>query len=105
MGGKEVWTDGGGKHPGGPLGRRCSWGAASENGQGTMSGLLPGPVQTVGRAELMAAVMALEKGAAMVVSDNQGVVKGTNNIALGFVRSVKPSRVNADLWKHVLGLA
>ena len=70
-----------------------------------MRGALPGPVQTVGRAELQAALTALEAGAAMVVSDNQGVVNGANNIALGITRRIKPTRVNADLWVRVLRAA
>ena len=54
------------------------------------SGNLPGPIQTVPRAELMAAVTALEAGAERVVSDNMGVVKGLNAMSLGITRRVGP---------------
>ena len=54
----------------------------TEGETSTASGRLPGPVQTVARAELMAAVNALVAGAGVVVSDNQGVVKGLNAFAL-----------------------
>ena len=52
------------------------------------------------RAELLAAVVALEAGAKMVVSDNQGVVQGINGIACRITR-VKPGRSHADLWRRV----
>ena len=64
-----------------------------------MKGVVPGPVQTVARAELLGAVLALEAGAEMVVSDNQGVVQGINSIACR-ITTVKPGRNHADLWKR-----
>ena len=38
----------------------------------------------------------------MIVSDNQGVVRGLNGISLGLVRRIRPGRWNADLWARVL---
>ena len=74
----EVWTDGAGSHSSDPIKRRFIWSATSDREGATLKGALPGPVQTVGRAELMGAIMALAAGAAGVVSDSQGVVKGLN---------------------------
>ena len=41
--GKEVWTDGHGRHPGDPLRRTCAWGLTGEGGISTMRGRCQGP--------------------------------------------------------------
>ena len=94
-----VYTDASAMRPKDPYLRRAAcafWAGDSKSGSAAWS--IPGPVQTVYRAELFAILAALEvfRGEVEIVSDCKGAVGEAERIrACG---RVSPTSTHADLW-------
>ena len=94
-----VYTDASAMRPKDPCLRRAAcafWAWDSKSDSAAWS--LPGPVQTVYRAELFAILAALEifRGEVEIVSDCKGVVDEAESIRAG--GGVSPTSRHADLW-------
>ena len=103
-----LWTDGSAIHPGDPLLRRAAWSLAWQDESGawhSRTGTVPGR-QTVGRAELFAAVFAYEceRYPEALYIDNQYVAYGIANCRRG--RSTKYlDGPDGDLWRRLIAAA
>ena len=94
-----VYTDASAMRPKDPYLRKAAcafW--AGDSKSDTAAWSLPGPVQTVYRAELFAILVALEvfRGDVEVVSNCKGVVDEAERIRAG--GTVSPTSGHADLW-------
>eukprot|EP00438_Fugacium_kawagutii_P012174 Skav205390 [mRNA] locus=scaffold1642:40459:42228:- [translate_table: standard] len=103
-----VFTDGGCKSPECPYSRYASWGVAVASHDfhtyhAVASGLLPGWIQTVLRAEIQAVVQACRfamqvRRSLTLWIDNWVVYRKVCRIIQGSFK-VKPNQTNADMWK------
>ena len=98
-----VWTDGSGRYPTDARLRACTWAVHAGAGHPDkwLAGILPGPVQTIFRAELYAVIRALKatRGPLEVVSDCAGVVSTGMRYIRG--KEVSPKASHADLWREL----
>ena len=86
--------------------QRAGWGAAMMNGRRLISGIfgtLPGPCQTVPRAELHAIVEVLRVTIrpAWIHTDHFNILTA---IAKGKAHTTSPGHPNADLWNTFWGI-
>ena len=94
-----IYTDASAMRPKDPYLRKAAcafW--AGDHESDSAAWTLPGPVQTVYRAELFAALVALEvfRGDLEIVSDCKGVVDEAERIRAG--GKVSPTSKHTDLW-------
>ena len=97
-----IYTDASAARPKDPCLRRAACAFWVGDGQGESAAWsLPGPVQTVYRAELFALLVAVEifRGDLVVVSDCKGVVDEAERIRKGGAPS--PTSRHADLWARL----